>query len=912
MEHTSKLKSEMSKKKNRTTFGTLALAMFSLVLFSGVLLAIPFDVGTPYLSVSSMLVGNPWASFIRNSHFWSSQFFLVLSLIHIYDHFHYKDRIGLKWGIAFRLSLGVLIIFLAMLTGFLLKGDSDSQQARQILEALTQRIPFIGKSLAFSLLGSSGSFQLIYVHHIATLTIFISIIMVEHSRKFWPKVNDFAISLVTVSVLSYFFTAPLHDNFNPSVKGPWYFVGFQEILHWLSHPEWSLLLFLVLIVLIYLVNTEKGKVVKISKRSLLVFAGFYLILTLIGLFFRGESWKWVSPSESEYSYSVLHNFKTSRIDFSPEYEIAATVNSPIIQGRKESCLACHNDTHGFTDSHKPEAIGCFSCHGGNPFATAKAQAHRKMVLIPGNLATAKQSCGTTQCHPEIVERVPTGLMSTLSGMISVDRFVFDEQNNPDDLTDVHKLENSAADKHLKNLCVNCHLGNPKTEYGAVKETSRGGGCLACHLNYSAEAEKDLADSRNKIVKSHPSISLQVSNNHCFGCHSRSGRISTNYEGWHETTLEAKQMPDSSNYRLIENARVFIKKQEDIHHQLGMECIDCHHSYELMGDGKHYAHEEDQQDVQCIDCHFDGKPKTINPDKLDNESALIAALRFGSIEKKKYLVTGKHNHSLINTSVESDSVYLITKNSKKKMGMKPPAEVCIRNKAHKNLSCSACHTSWAPSCIGCHNSYDPTEPGYDMIQNKKIRGSWVEYIGSYTAKLPALGIRTMKNGEEIIPVSPGMVLTIDKKSYTKNENDSLIFHRLFAPVAPHTTSAKGRTCKSCHNNPEALGFGEGELTYRTVNGKGEWTFEPKYENDVNDDLPADAWTGFLKNRLGVVSTRTNVFPFNIEKQKKILAVGSCLTCHDENSKVMKESLNHFEELMKKRSSKCIVPVWQNNN
>ena len=79
---------------------------------------------------------------------------------------------------AFRLSIGVLIIFLAMLSGFLLKGDADSLQARQILESLTLQIPVFGKSLAFSLLGQSGSFQLIYVHHIATFTIFIAIVMI--------------------------------------------------------------------------------------------------------------------------------------------------------------------------------------------------------------------------------------------------------------------------------------------------------------------------------------------------------------------------------------------------------------------------------------------------------------------------------------------------------------------------------------------------------------------------------------------------------------------------------------------------------------------------------------------------------------------------------------------------------------
>ena len=34
-----------------------------------------------------------------------------------------------------------------------------------------------------------------------------------------------------------------------------------------------------------------------------------------------------------------------------------------------------------------------------------------------------------------------------------------------------------------------------------------------------------------------------------------------------------------------------------------------------------------------------------------------------------------------------------------------------------------------------------------------------------------------------------------------------------------------------------------------------------------DLPADAWTGFLMNRTDDVSTRTNVFPFDIEDAEK---------------------------------------------
>ena len=900
---------KMKRKKNKTTFGTYALATFWLVVLSGVFLAIPFDVNDPYLSVSNIIVSNPWASFIRNYHYWSSQLFLVLSLIHLYDHFHNKTKIGLKAGLAFRLSLAVLIVFLAMITGFLLKGDADSVQARQILQTLAERIPFIGESLAFSLLGAPESYLLIYVHHIATFTVFIAIAMVEHSRKYWPPAVDFILSTLGVLLLSYFFSAPLHDNLNPTVKGPWYFVGFQEILHWLKHPVWSLMLFPCVLILIYMANSSKEKHMFASKRVLLVFTSIYVLLTVVGLFFRGENWQWATPWSQEYKYSVMQNFRTSRVGFFPDFELREVAASPEIMGRKESCLACHMETHGFTDSHSPEAIGCISCHGGNPFASGKNQSHRNMVLIPGNLSTAKLSCGTTQCHPEITERVPTGLMATLSGMISVDRFVFNEQENPDALTTVHELGNSPADEHLRNLCVRCHLGNPKTELGPIDEFNRGGGCLACHLNYSPEAKKALAENKGDLIKTHPEISLKVTNNHCFGCHSRSGRISTNYEGWHETTLLASEMPDSLNYRLIEDERVFVKKQADVHHELGIECIDCHHSYELMGDGTHYTHQEDQQDVQCSDCHIEGKPRTIAAEYLDNESAIIAALRFGNTANKKFLVTEKHNRALINTYIENDSVFFLTKNSGRKMAMKAPASTCIRDNAHSKLACSSCHTSWVPTCIGCHNEYDANERGYNMVENREIKGSWVEYIGEYNAKLPTLGIRKSEEKTEIIPVLPGMIMTIDLHSYTGNKDDATIFHRLYAPAAPHTTSAKGRTCVSCHNSSLALGYGEGELKYEIEGGKGKWKFKALYQKDPNDGLPADAWIKFLQTREGKVSTRSNVFPFSIEQQKRILTAGACLTCHDENSALMQQSLNGFDVLIQRRSEKCVMPDWE---
>jgi len=897
-----------------TTFGQIALASLAICIVSGIFIAIPYDVEKPFLSISTMMVLNPVASFFRNIHFWSAQFFLIFGLIHIWDHFNKPESIQLKKGVWFRLTFGVVIIFLVMLTGFLLKGDADSEQAWRILNSLILDIPIFGNVLSYSLLGSENNLQLVYVHHIATFTIFIILITFEHSRKIWAKMPGFVIVIVVTLLISYFFTPPLHDGVNSTVKGPWYFVGFQEILHWLSIPSISIAIIFLFLVLLFIIPYVGKKVSFLSKRSLLIFTIIYLFLTLSGLFFRGENWKWIWPWEKDYSYSVLHSFNTSKIAFTDDFTESNLSSTSIINGGKESCVICHDNVVGFTPSHNPDAIGCFSCHGGNPFVGDKDGAHLGMILIPGNFADADRSCGTTNCHPDITQRKNTNIMDNLSGMISVDRFVFNEQPNPDILTDIHHLGNSASDEHLKNMCIICHLGNPKVITGPVTEASRGGGCLACHINYDEYASTAWFahqdnESDTTYLNFHPSISMKVTNQHCFGCHSRSGRISTNYEGWHETTLEVEEIPVDNNYRLVEETRVFRYISEDVHFGLGLSCIDCHNSYEMMGDGNLYAHQEEQTTISCKDCHFDGEPNIVNSKNLDSESAIIASMRFGNISDKDFLATNKRNTPLINTWYDNDTAFFLTKNQGGSFVLSGLGKTCTVGTAHDNLSCSSCHSAWAPSCIGCHNEYDENEPGYNMYLNKEKQGSWVEFVGEYNAHLPALGIRTIENNEEVIPVVPGMVLTIDVGSFSKDIHDSLIFHRLFAPSAPHTTSKQGRSCKSCHNNPIALGYGDGNLQYKIENNKGVWSFDSFYNNNPNDNLPEDAWIGFLDNREGeTVSTRTNIKPFSINQQKIILTVGACLTCHVDNSQIMQQSLINFDSLVAKRNVECIMPLW----
>jgi formate-dependent nitrite reductase cytochrome c552 subunit len=903
---------QLKKYLKETTFGQWSLTMFFMAVVSGILLMLSFDMNDPYGSVSKMLLVNPYASWIRNIHYWSSQLFLVLLLFHLYEHFKQKKAVRLNNPVWFRLTISLLILFMVMFTGFLLRGDADTLQARQIVVKLIREIPFLGNLLAYVIFGKEGSYQLIYLNHAATFTIISLVFIFEHSRKLWPEMRTVVYALFPVFLISYFFSAPLHNNLHPVLKGPWYFVGLQDLLHWFSHPQWLLLLLAALLLMLYLAGMRKYSIYYISRKVLLIITVVYGVLTIDGMFLRGENWKQIFPWENNYHYEVMEAYHFTRIDPASGNYAGKISEIPIIYGRAESCVVCHDKVKGFSTSHNPNVVGCFSCHGGNPFSMNQTAAHKNMILIPGNLSNAGRSCGTTGCHSEIVERIDNGLMSTLSGMINVDRYVFNEQNTPDGDATMADLHHSAADEHLRTMCVRCHLGNEKKEMGPVTEESRGGGCLACHLNYSKKGlmahelhQQNQQDS--SWLAFHPSVDLKVTNNHCFGCHSRSGRISTNYEGWHETTFKPSDVVGKKNYRLVEGNRVFRYVQDDVHHAAGLECVDCHTSYELMGDGNRYQHQEDQQDVACADCHT-STPDTISPLQLDGESAVVAGLRFGNIAGRKLIRTKKHKVPLINTYVQNDSVFIIEKNNKQIHYVKPPSPDCERDNVHQNLSCSSCHTAWAPTCIGCHNEYDIDEPGYNMVLNQEQRGSWVEYVGEYNALPPVLGNRLKGKQMEIIPVIPGMILTIDVQSFDKSLHDSLLFHRLFAPAAPHTTMKKGRSCKSCHNDPMALGYGKGTLTYEVKEVKGFWHFEPFYGSNPNDSLPEDAWIPFLGTRNGKVSTRSNVTPFTVEQQQRILTAGACLNCHDENSKVMKQSLTDFTAVISKRKKVCVLPEF----
>lgn len=884
------------------TWGEYALVSFILCVFSGFALLVPYNASNAYDSVSLMILANPAAAYFRNLHYLTAQFFLVSTIIHLWKYISSNNLSFLKTGIWFRLVLSVLFLFFVMITGFILKGDADSQQALLILVNLFKKIPLVGDSLQALFLGDGESLHLVYYHHISTASIVLLVVIYEHSRRIWVKTPLMASSILVFSILSVFIQAPLHDGKSLVMKGPWYFLGLQELLHWLENPVIALVWMGVAIILFYLLYYRRA--LKTIKTILFVFVIIYSVLSLLAIFFRGAEWKWVNP----FKVSTEKHIVFSPVDIISLKAFHAD-SIPMMNGFRESCISCHSDMSGFSNAHDPKSIGCSSCHLGNPYAYTGWAAHSGMILVPGNLAYAPKTCGRVDCHSGIPDRVSKSLMSTLSGMISVNRWVFNETDHPSIQSHVTALGISPADMHLRNLCSGCHLGTVKSRPGPGGSFPKGGGCNACHLNYSDSAKKEVISNywinSSRKIKSrfHPSLSSRVGDDKCFHCHNRSGRISMNYKGWAESIFE-KPVSGKRDFTYIDGARTFRWAGNDVHHAAGMSCIDCHQSVELMGDGQNYSHKEEAVKVECTDCHGAKNNSNRESKSLSSESQKIIALNQWLKDKKQHQVNEHTGLELVNARRLNEETEITLKlNGLKRFAVNPSPD-CNKGKSHNRLSCSSCHTTWASSCVGCHISFDSKAQGYDHLKNKMVKGSWTEAAGKFEVKPPALGIRKNKNGnEEIHTFIPGMVLKIELTSSTAGNE---IFKRLYAPAEPHTIGRKARSCASCHQSSFALGYGEGNLEYVMNSGKASWVFSPKYANEGPDNLPADAWVGFLKDRTDASSTRPSHRPFTKEEQKRILMVGACLQCHPEKSTIMELSLTNFDSVFSKRSARCVLP------
>jgi hypothetical protein len=483
---------------------------------------------------------------------------------------------------------------------------------------------------------------------------------------------------------------------------------------------------------------------------------------------------------------------------------------------RNGCITCHaTKQSGFVAGHAFAADNCVSCHAGNNTADTEEAAHAELISFPGDLGNAERTCGN--CHAERVASVTDNLMHTGHGMVDVTRRIIENKKAPDHDANLQSLGHGVADSMLRKLCASCHTGQSKKVHQLDVMRDRGGGCLACHINsYPPDA--------------HPSLTTQVSDARCFGCHSRSGRISLSYAGLAEVDETTPAGPDTElklRSRLPDGRRVQ-RKPADVHYLAGMGCIDCHTSVGLMGDAANARHQSQAVDIACVDCHENDSRRI----GLDEWPALMSLFKrrlpFLVDTTTRFLATAKNSTPLWHIELRPDGAWLHTKNTARVLKI-PELNPAYHSEDadHVRLKCVTCHSQWAPQCFGCHMEYQADGVQWDHVEQIETAGRWHEERSQFRNELVTLGV---DGNNRIAVFVPGMIMTVAHPDWEDEK-----FIREFAPLSPHTTGA-ARSCDSCHRSSEAMGLGQGDL----YEHGGGYRFTPSQEK-LQDGLPGDAWT-----------------------------------------------------------------------
>ncbi len=525
-------------------------------------------------------------------------------------------------------------------------------------------------------------------------------------------------------------------------------------------------------------------------------------------------------------------------------------------GSVDMCLSCHT-REKLDPAHDSSVLGCSPCHLGNPLAIGREEAHAGMVLNPGDLRQVEKTCASEGCHPLDGHKVKNSLMATNRGILGTLLYYWGESDSQDTAMTVEQLinsgESSLALDYFRKLCATCHLWKQKNDMDGVPKffNEKGGGCSACHYELPGETidntllvADDYHGGRDEGGgKVHPRVTAKVKSVNCVRCHNRSGRIGLSYMGIFESEGYGTPYSDGGQSdRQLPGQRFYLEIADDIHHEKGMECIDCHTRNEIMGDGTSYAHYEEQLEISCLACHGETGGVTDKGQVLTN---------FSTDAGEKQL-TGK-----------VDGKVRVVRGVKKGVCDFP---------AHKRVGCEACHSTWVAQCYGCHAKRDETQKHLDKLTGVETAGLWEEGRSYIRYEKPMLGVWN----DQVVIVTPGcqdIVTVVGQDGRIENS-----FNRFtMAAINPHTTQAKGRECRDCHNSTKTVGLGEGtirvaggEMVFEGVD-RGVWT-------SAGQTVPFDSYV----NLDGVPqqhSSRPDLRPFNREELQKILQVGMCVSCHD---------------------------------
>lgn len=563
--------------------------------------------------------------------------------------------------------------------------------------------------------------------------------------------------------------------------------------------------------------------------------------------------------------------------------------------QKQGCLSCHKGIEPVSSSHD---FACTECHGGNERTRNKKVAHKGMHggKNPSSPTVWEKGCG--KCHAHELARVKSSLMYTNIGIIKNLRKAWGQPDGQVYATarleahdaagkvlyahSIGGLDTLSAEAYRK-FCSACHVGYDRTWGYRAQHAS---GCAACHFQRNEDGTyegKDKAIRGKKGYASTHRMEALPGNEACFRCHNRSGRIALTYQGLYDGNNAL--VPTKGGLpgpRLISEVRNVQSIYPDIHHEKGMECVDCHTSRDIMGEGYAYEAMNKQIEVACEDCHGAQKnPPQFRKISREDDPPLRESKRYKRpVRYGEEMVLTKKGRMFPNVFHNRGRFDLVTKRKGLRLGIKTimasPEHGIV---GHERLRCDACHTRAVPQCYGCHTAYDERLEAYDLIRGEELSDGAFSETEDMRLASPFPLVVDQEN--RIAPATPGcqtLLTYIDKNGLVLFKDRVPMFEGKrqfkFVPFYSHNTRKKAIGCRECHGNPAFVGLGKGLVSAatRTVTSVVRCTVLGK---------PLDALMEIKDGKLlsATAVAREGARPLDAKEIRRFFRANLCLACHD---------------------------------
>jgi len=318
------------------TLGAGGLAIFfSLTLLITGVLEMYFYIPSPEqaaISIATIKTLVPLGNLIRNLHYWSAQFLMVIMTIHLL-------RIVLTGAYApprrFNYLLGLALMVLLLLfnfTGYVLRWDEGVHWALSVGTNLLKTIPWIGDGVYRFIVGGvepgAATLTRFYAWHIFGLTLVTAILMIWHAFRvrrdggiasapstqklvstpiaraelLRREMLAMVIAIIVVILFALIFSAPTEPpitNINSTShdsQAPWFFLWVQQLLK-IGDPFWMGIMLPITVIFIlgslpyFLPNVNKEQLGRwfpkgnrIAQAVVILIILSILVLTVLGAF----------------------------------------------------------------------------------------------------------------------------------------------------------------------------------------------------------------------------------------------------------------------------------------------------------------------------------------------------------------------------------------------------------------------------------------------------------------------------------------------------------------------------------------------------------------------------------------------------------------------------------------------------